>query len=191
MVYVIPQVIFHPDWAANVEETLDLADITAEVQQALIRMIEPYRQASARISAKPPGRRPVCGDCASGVPDRRRAHCDWGARYSGSTALPAGECGRKSRPRHLVFCLDGASTTPGRNVTAPRSKYGRPDAAYTRSWALFRKSGPDKMSTRRYHAPGWVTGEISRLQGERRGLGLTDTPTKDGNYGECHRTCGR
>jgi nucleotide-binding universal stress UspA family protein len=52
VVYVIPQVIFHPDWAANVEETLDLADITAEAQQALIKMIEPYRLAGAHISAK-------------------------------------------------------------------------------------------------------------------------------------------
>jgi nucleotide-binding universal stress UspA family protein len=52
VVYVIPQVIFHPDWAANVEETLDLTDITAEAQQALIKMIEPYRQAGVRISAK-------------------------------------------------------------------------------------------------------------------------------------------
>jgi nucleotide-binding universal stress UspA family protein len=52
VVYVIPQVIFHPDWAAHVEETLDLADITAEAQQALTRMIDPYRQAGARISAK-------------------------------------------------------------------------------------------------------------------------------------------
>ena len=52
MVFVIPQVIFHPDWAANVEETLDLTDITAEAQQALLKMIEPYRQAGVRISAK-------------------------------------------------------------------------------------------------------------------------------------------
>jgi universal stress protein A len=52
VVYVIPQVIFHPDWAANVEETLDLADITAEAQQTLLKMIAPYRQAGARISAK-------------------------------------------------------------------------------------------------------------------------------------------
>jgi nucleotide-binding universal stress UspA family protein len=52
VVYVIPQVIFHPDWAADVEETLDLADITAEAQQTLSKMIEPYRLAGARISAK-------------------------------------------------------------------------------------------------------------------------------------------
>jgi nucleotide-binding universal stress UspA family protein len=52
VVYVIPQVIFHPDWAADMEETLDLADITAEAQQTLSKMIEPYRLAGARISAR-------------------------------------------------------------------------------------------------------------------------------------------
>jgi nucleotide-binding universal stress UspA family protein len=52
VVYVIPQVIFHPDWAADMEETLDLADITAEAQQTLSKMIEPYRLAGARISAQ-------------------------------------------------------------------------------------------------------------------------------------------
>jgi nucleotide-binding universal stress UspA family protein len=52
VVYVIPQVIFHPDWAANVEETLDLADLTAEAQQTLLKMIAPYHQAGARISAE-------------------------------------------------------------------------------------------------------------------------------------------
>jgi nucleotide-binding universal stress UspA family protein len=52
VVYVIPQVIFHPDWAAEVEETLDLADVTEEVQQALVKMTEPYQQSSISISTK-------------------------------------------------------------------------------------------------------------------------------------------
>jgi nucleotide-binding universal stress UspA family protein len=50
VVYVVPQVIFHPDWAADVEETLDIADITTEAQQALTKMTEPYRQAGVRIT---------------------------------------------------------------------------------------------------------------------------------------------
>jgi nucleotide-binding universal stress UspA family protein len=50
VVYIIPQVIFHPDWAADVEETLDVADITAEAQQTLDKMTAPYRQAGVCIS---------------------------------------------------------------------------------------------------------------------------------------------
>lgn len=44
VVYVIPQVIFHPDWAVDLEDTLDLGDITEEAQQALLKTTEPYRQ---------------------------------------------------------------------------------------------------------------------------------------------------
>jgi nucleotide-binding universal stress UspA family protein len=52
VVYVIPQVIFHPDWAADVEETLSLSDITEEVQQALATMTAPYRQTGVHITEK-------------------------------------------------------------------------------------------------------------------------------------------
>jgi nucleotide-binding universal stress UspA family protein len=52
VVYVIPQVIFHPEWAADIEETLDLADVTEEAQQALGKMTEPYQQSGMPISTK-------------------------------------------------------------------------------------------------------------------------------------------
>jgi nucleotide-binding universal stress UspA family protein len=52
VVYVIPQVIFHPDWAADVEESLDLTDVTAEAQQALAKMTEPYRQQGLIVTEK-------------------------------------------------------------------------------------------------------------------------------------------
>jgi nucleotide-binding universal stress UspA family protein len=52
VVYVIPQVIFHPDWAADVEETLDISDVIEEAQQALATMTEPYRQTGLRITEK-------------------------------------------------------------------------------------------------------------------------------------------
>jgi nucleotide-binding universal stress UspA family protein len=52
VVYVIPQVIFHPEWAADVEETLDLSDMIEEAQQALATMTAPYRQTGARITEK-------------------------------------------------------------------------------------------------------------------------------------------
>jgi nucleotide-binding universal stress UspA family protein len=51
-VYVIPQVIFHPDWAADIEETLDLADVTEEARQALTKMTEPYRQQGIAVGEK-------------------------------------------------------------------------------------------------------------------------------------------
>ena len=52
VVYVIPQVIFHPDWAADVEATLDIADISTEAQQTLAKMTTPYRQAGVPISTQ-------------------------------------------------------------------------------------------------------------------------------------------
>jgi nucleotide-binding universal stress UspA family protein len=52
VVYVIPQVIFHPDWAADIEDTLDLADVTEEAQRALSKMTEPYRQAGVAVDEK-------------------------------------------------------------------------------------------------------------------------------------------
>jgi nucleotide-binding universal stress UspA family protein len=52
VVYVIPQVIFHPDWAADIEETLDLADVTEEARQALSKMTEPYRQRGIAVDEK-------------------------------------------------------------------------------------------------------------------------------------------
>jgi len=52
VMYVIPQVIFHPDWAAGVEETLDLTEMTAEAQQALATMTAPYRQTGIRMTEK-------------------------------------------------------------------------------------------------------------------------------------------
>ena len=50
VVYVIPQVIFHPDWAADLEDTLDLSDITEEARQALAKAIEPYRDKGVSIT---------------------------------------------------------------------------------------------------------------------------------------------
>jgi nucleotide-binding universal stress UspA family protein len=44
VVYVIPQVIFHPEWATDAEGTLDFSDITEEARQALRKTIAPYRQ---------------------------------------------------------------------------------------------------------------------------------------------------
>jgi nucleotide-binding universal stress UspA family protein len=32
VVYVMPQVIFHPAWAADVEETFDVSDVIEEAQ---------------------------------------------------------------------------------------------------------------------------------------------------------------
>ena len=51
-VYVIPQVIFHPDWAADVEETLDISDVFEEAQQSLATMTAPYRQTGVRMTEK-------------------------------------------------------------------------------------------------------------------------------------------
>jgi nucleotide-binding universal stress UspA family protein len=50
VVYVIPQVIFHPDWATDLEDTLDLQDITDEAQKALTKMTAPYRQTGVNMS---------------------------------------------------------------------------------------------------------------------------------------------
>ena len=55
VVYVMPQVIFHPDWAADVEETLDVSDVIdviEEAQQALATMTAPYRQTGLRLTEK-------------------------------------------------------------------------------------------------------------------------------------------
>lgn len=50
VVYVIPQVILHPDWAADLEDTLELDDITDEAHQALAKAIEPYRDKGVSIT---------------------------------------------------------------------------------------------------------------------------------------------
>lgn len=50
VVYVIPQAIFHPDWATEMEDTLNLTDITEEAQQALVKMTDPYRQQGVPIT---------------------------------------------------------------------------------------------------------------------------------------------
>lgn len=51
-VYVIPQVIFHPDWATDLEDALDVDDITDEARQALAKMTQPYRQSGISITEK-------------------------------------------------------------------------------------------------------------------------------------------
>lgn len=43
VIYVIPQAIFHPDWAADLEDTIDVSDITHEAKLALANLIDPYR----------------------------------------------------------------------------------------------------------------------------------------------------
>ena len=50
VVYVIPQAIFHPDWAADIEDTIDLDDITDEVRKTLQGMVAPYRQSGIHIT---------------------------------------------------------------------------------------------------------------------------------------------
>ena len=52
VVYVMPQVIFHPDWAADVEESLDVSDVIEEAQQALATMTAPYRRTGMRLTEK-------------------------------------------------------------------------------------------------------------------------------------------
>ena len=52
VVYVMPQVIFHPDWAADVEETLDVSEVIEEAQQVLATMTEPYRRTGIRLTEK-------------------------------------------------------------------------------------------------------------------------------------------
>ncbi len=49
-IYVIPQAIFHPEWAAEVEDTIDISDITEEAQKALSDMTAPYRQDGLHIT---------------------------------------------------------------------------------------------------------------------------------------------
>ena len=51
VVYVIPQVIFHPDWATDVEDTVDIDDIVDEAQQAVEKMTEPYTATGVPIHA--------------------------------------------------------------------------------------------------------------------------------------------
>lgn len=50
VVYVIPQAIFHPDWAADVEDTVDVSDITEEARKALGDLTTPYRQEGFTVS---------------------------------------------------------------------------------------------------------------------------------------------
>lgn len=50
VIYVIPQAIFHPEWAAEVEDTIDISDITEEAQKALREMTDPYRQDGLTIT---------------------------------------------------------------------------------------------------------------------------------------------
>jgi nucleotide-binding universal stress UspA family protein len=52
VVYVIPQAIFRPDWATDMEETLDIADMMEEARQALARTTEPYRNLGVPITEK-------------------------------------------------------------------------------------------------------------------------------------------
>ena len=52
VVYVIPQVIFHPDWATDMEDTIDISDITEEAQKALTSMVAPYRQKGLMITER-------------------------------------------------------------------------------------------------------------------------------------------
>lgn len=50
VVYVIPQAIFHPDWAADIEDALDVQDITDEAKTALANMIAPYQKDGLRMT---------------------------------------------------------------------------------------------------------------------------------------------
>ena len=50
VVYVIPQTIFHPDWAADMEDAIDVSDITEEAKKVLSAMVAPYRQAGLSIT---------------------------------------------------------------------------------------------------------------------------------------------
>ncbi len=51
VIYVIPQAIFHPDWAADIEDTTDVSDITEEAHKVLADMIAPYRQEGLTIES--------------------------------------------------------------------------------------------------------------------------------------------
>jgi nucleotide-binding universal stress UspA family protein len=50
VVYVIPQAIFHPDWAADMEDAIDVSDIIEEAKKVLTDMVAPYRQEGLRIT---------------------------------------------------------------------------------------------------------------------------------------------
>lgn len=52
VVYVIPQVIFHPDWTADLEDALDIDNITDEAREALVKATEPYRQTGVEITER-------------------------------------------------------------------------------------------------------------------------------------------
>lgn len=52
VVYVIPQVIFHPDWTADLEDALDIDSITDEAQEALVKTTEPHKQAGVNITER-------------------------------------------------------------------------------------------------------------------------------------------
>jgi nucleotide-binding universal stress UspA family protein len=52
VVYVIPQVIFRPDWASDMEDTLDMSDMVEEARQTLGQMATPYRQQGVTISER-------------------------------------------------------------------------------------------------------------------------------------------
>lgn len=51
VIYVIPQVIFHPDWATDIEDAVDINDITEEARQAVANMTEPYQTSGVSIKA--------------------------------------------------------------------------------------------------------------------------------------------
>ena len=50
VIYVIPQAIFQPDWATDMEDAIDVDDITQEAKIALADMIAPYRQDGLTIT---------------------------------------------------------------------------------------------------------------------------------------------
>jgi nucleotide-binding universal stress UspA family protein len=50
VVYVIPQVIFHPEWATDLEDTMELSDLVEEVRETLAKTVAPYRQAGIAIT---------------------------------------------------------------------------------------------------------------------------------------------
>ena len=50
VIYVIPQVIFHPDWATDIEDTVDIDDITQEAHAALANMTAPYKTTGVSIN---------------------------------------------------------------------------------------------------------------------------------------------
>lgn len=52
VVYIIPQVIFHPDWATDLEETLDISDVTEEALDTLEKMVIPYRQQGVTVNTR-------------------------------------------------------------------------------------------------------------------------------------------